>query len=42
MIGALDEGLPARLLERGVSRRSFLKLCAAITAVLALPATYAP
>ena len=35
-------GLAAQLRERGVSRRSFLKFCAAMTAVLALPPTYAP
>jgi hydrogenase small subunit len=38
----LDEGLYATMLRRGISRRSFLKFCAAMTAVLALPATYAP
>ena len=39
----LDDGLLAALLARhGVSRRSFLKFCAAMTAALAIPATYAP
>ncbi|HEX2756240.1 MAG TPA: hydrogenase small subunit [Candidatus Limnocylindrales bacterium] len=38
----LDEGLLAELLARGVSRRSFLKLCVTMTGVLALPAAYAP
>src|SRR5450759_751069 len=38
----LDEGLYAAMLQRGISRRSFIKFCAAMTAVLALPATYAP
>ena len=38
----VDEGILAALLERRVSRRSFLSLCAAITAVLALPPAYAP
>jgi hydrogenase small subunit len=41
MIG-LDDGLLVGLLERGVSRRTFLKFCAAMTTVLALPAAYAP
>ncbi len=35
-----DDGLLAALLERGVSRRSFLKFCAAMTATLALPASH--
>ncbi len=38
----LDDGLLAALTDRGVSRRAFLKFCAAMTATLALPATYAP
>ncbi len=37
-----DDGLYAALIERGMSRRTFLQLTAAITAALALPATYAP
>jgi hydrogenase small subunit len=37
-----DDGLLAALLDRGVSRRSFLKFSAAMAATLALPATYAP
>jgi hydrogenase small subunit len=37
-----EGALLAELLERGVSRRSFMKFCAAMTAVLALPATYVP
>lgn len=32
----------AELLQRGVSRRSFMKFCASITALLALPPTYVP
>ncbi len=38
----LDDGLLAALLDRGVSRRSFLKFSAAMAATLALPASYAP
>ena len=38
----LDDGLLAALLERGVSRRSFLKFSAAMASALALPASYAP
>ncbi len=38
----LDDGLYAALLERGLSRRSFLKFSAAMTAALALPGSYAP
>jgi len=41
-MGELDGGLLAALMERGVSRRAFLKFCAAMTAVLALPSAYAP
>ena len=41
-MSGLDDGLLAGLMERGVSRRAFLKFCAAMTAVLALPAAYAP
>ena len=37
----LDDGLLAALLARGVSRRSFLKFCAAMTATLAIPASHA-
>lgn len=37
-----DEGLYAALLRRGLSRRSFLRFRAAVTASLALPAAYAP
>ena len=37
-----DEGLYAALLARGMSRRTFLKLTSAMTAALALPASYAP
>jgi len=37
-----DNGLYAALIERGMSRRAFLKFSAAITAALALPAGYAP
>lgn len=39
-MSGLDVGLLAGLVERGVTRRSFLKFCAAMTAVLALPASY--
>jgi hydrogenase small subunit len=38
----LSSGLYEALIERGMSRRSFLKLSAAMTATLALPASYAP
>jgi hydrogenase small subunit len=38
----LDRGLHAALLQRGVSRRSFLKFSALMAATLALPASYAP
>lgn len=38
----LDDGLYPALMERGLSRRSFLKFSAAMTAALALPASYAP
>ena len=37
-----EGALLAELLQRGVSRRSFMKFCAAMTAVLALPPAYAP
>ncbi len=37
-----DAGLFAALVERGMSRRSFLQFSAAMAAALALPATYAP
>jgi hydrogenase small subunit len=38
----LDDGLLAALLERGVSRRAFLKFSAAMAGALALPAGFAP
>lgn len=34
--------LEQRLLDRGISRREFLKFCSIITATLALPATFTP
>jgi hypothetical protein len=34
--------LEERLAARGVSRRQFLKFCAAMSATLALPATFTP
>ncbi len=37
-----EDGLYAALLDRGVSRRAFLKFSAAMAAALALPAAYAP
>ena len=37
-----DQGLYAALVERGMTRRSFLKFASAMTAALALPASYAP
>jgi hydrogenase small subunit len=37
-----EDGLYAALVRRGMSRRSFLQFCTAMTAALALPATYAP
>jgi hydrogenase small subunit len=37
-----DDGLFTGLLQRGVSRRTFVKFCAAMAGALALPATYAP
>jgi hydrogenase small subunit len=37
-----DDGLYALLIERGMTRRSFLKFSAAMTAALALPGSYAP
>ena len=37
-----DRTLLEYLLRKGVSRRTFLKFCGAMTATLALPATYAP
>jgi hydrogenase small subunit len=37
-----DDGLFSSLRERGVSRRAFLKFCAAMTGALAIPATYSP
>jgi len=37
-----DDGLYAAMLDRGISRRAFLKFSTAMAAALALPATYAP
>lgn len=37
-----DRPLPARLADAGVDRRAFLKFCAGVTAVLALPPRFAP
>ncbi|MEW5992395.1 MAG: hydrogenase small subunit, partial [Chloroflexota bacterium] len=37
-----EDGLYAALVRRGMSRRAFLKFGAAMTAALALPASYAP
>jgi len=37
-----EDGLYAALIKRGMTRRAFLKFGAAMTAALALPATYAP
>jgi hydrogenase small subunit len=37
-----DRSLPARLADAGVDRRAFLKFCAGVTAVLALPPQFAP
>jgi hydrogenase small subunit len=37
-----DQGLYAALVERGMTRRSFLKFSSAMAAALALPAAYAP
>ena len=37
-----DDSLYAAMLQRGMSRRTFIKFCTAMTAALALPATYAP
>jgi hydrogenase small subunit len=37
-----EDGLYAAMLQRGVSRRAFLKFSAAMAATLALPVTYAP
>src|SRR5512139_3014215 len=34
--------LSRQLTERGVSRRDFMKFCSAMSAALALPATFAP
>ena len=39
-MGRPDGTFIAELLQRGVSRRSFMQFCAAVTATLALPATY--
>ena len=36
------DGLFSGLLQRGVSRRTFVKFCAAMAGALALPTTYAP
>ena len=38
----LDDGLYAAMLQRGMSRRSFIKFSIAVAGALALPATYAP
>ena len=38
----LDEGLYGALIQRGISRRAFLKFSTAMSAALALPASYAP
>ena len=38
----LDDGLYAAMLQRGMSRRSFIKFSVAVAGALALPATYAP
>ena len=38
----VEDGLYAALLERGLSRRTFLKFTSAMAAALALPAAYAP
>jgi hydrogenase small subunit len=40
--GGGAERAPTRWAERGVSRRSFVKFCAAMTGVLALPDRYMP
>src|SRR5574337_1485242 len=37
-----DGPLPARWAEYGISRRSFLEFCVAMTAALALPERYMP
>jgi hydrogenase small subunit len=37
-----EDGLFSMLLRRGISRRTFMKFCAAMTGALALPATYTP
>lgn len=37
-----DSSIGAILKERGVSRRDFLKFCSAMTAAMALPASFAP
>jgi hydrogenase small subunit len=37
-----DDGLFSALMQRGVSRRTFVKFCAAMAGALAIPATYAP
>jgi hydrogenase small subunit len=41
-MSGLDDGLLVGLFERGLSRRTFLKFCATMTAVLALPPAFAP
>jgi hydrogenase small subunit len=41
-VARADGEVLAALLARGISRRSFMKFCAAMTATLALPATYTP
>jgi hydrogenase small subunit len=37
-----DDGLFSALLQRGVSRRTFVKFCVAMAGALAIPAAYAP
>ena len=39
---ALEPGSLAAVLDRRVSRRAFLRFCAATTALLALPTSYVP
>ena len=36
----LNQTLPERLEERGVSRRAFMSFCGVMAATLALPASY--
>jgi hydrogenase small subunit len=37
-----EESIAKKLIERGVSRRDFLKFCTAVAATLALPSTFIP